>query len=80
MTREEAYKQLNEVFHDVFDDEDITVTDSTTSADVEDWDSLEYINLIVAVEKNFGIKFGMGEVNKFQNVGEMMDSILSKVA
>ena len=57
MSREEIYEQLNEVFQDVFDDEDIIVNDETTAEDIEDWDSLEHINLIVAVEKKFSIKF-----------------------
>jgi acyl carrier protein len=79
MTREEVYVRLNEVFQDVFDDEEITVTDATTADDIEDWDSLEHINLVVAVETEFGIKFNMGEVNKFKNVGEMVDIILTRV-
>lgn len=79
MSREKVYEQLNEVFRDVFDDEDITVNDATTAEDIEDWDSLEHINLIVAVEKNFNIKFSMGEVNKFKNVGEMVDAIIAKI-
>jgi acyl carrier protein len=79
MTREEVYERLNEVFQDVFDDEDITVNDATTADDIEDWDSLEHINLVVAVETEFGIKFNMGEVNKFKNVGEMVDIILTRV-
>ena len=79
MSREEIYEQLNEVFSDVFDDEDITVNDATTADDIEDWDSLEHINLIVAVEKKFNVKVNMGEVNKFKNVGEMVDAILAKM-
>ena len=79
MTREEAYVKLNEVFRDVFDDETIEVNDETTAKDIEDWDSLEHINLVVAVEKCFGIKFNMGEVAKLKNVGEMTDLILSKI-
>ena len=79
MSREELYERLNEVFQDVFDDEDITVNDATTANDIEDWDSLEHINLVVAVEKKFGIKFNMGEVNNFKNVGEMVDIILSRI-
>ena len=79
MTREEVYVKLNEVFRDVFDDETIEVNDETTSKDIEDWDSLEHINLVVAVEKSFGVKFNMGEVAKLKNVGEMADLILSKV-
>ncbi len=79
MTREEVYEGVNEVFRRIFDDESITVEDGTTSADIEDWDSLEHINLVVAIEKKFGIKFNMGEVNGFKNVGEMVDTIVSKL-
>ena len=80
MSNEELYSKLNEVFREVFDDESITVTNETTADDIEDWDSHEYINLIVAIEKKFGIKFNMGEVNSFKNVGEMAGSIVSKLA
>lgn len=79
MTREEVYEKLNEVFQDEFDDEELTVNDETTADDIEDWDSLEHINLVVAVEKKFGIKFNIGEVNAMQNVGEMVDYILAKM-
>ena len=79
MSREEIFERLNEVFRDVFDDEDICVNDNTTADDIEDWDSLEHINLVVAVEKAFEIKFNMGEVNSFKNVGEMVDIIISRV-
>ena len=78
MSREEVYERLNVVFQDVFDDGSILVNDSTTANDIEDWDSLEHINLIVAVEEEFGIKFGMGEVNGMKNVGEMVDIIINK--
>lgn len=79
MTREEIFEGLNEVFQDVFDDEDITVNDATTADDIDDWDSLEHINLIVAVEKKFGMKFTMGEVSGMKNVGEMADLIAQRV-
>ena len=79
MTREEVYNKLNEVFREVFDDDEITVNDTTTADDIEDWDSLEHINLVVAVEKKFSVKFNMGEVNKFKNVGEMVDIILTRI-
>lgn len=78
MSREEIYEQLNEVFRDVFDDEDITVNDATTADDIEDWDSFEHINLIVAVEQEFGIKFTMGETTNMKNVGEMVNIILER--
>jgi acyl carrier protein len=80
MTREEVFAKLNEVFQDVFDDESITVEDKTTTDDIEDWDSLEHINLIVALEKEFGMKFTMGEVTGMKNVGEAADIILSRIA
>lgn len=79
MTRKEAFAKLDEVFQDVFDDESIHVTDNTASSDIEDWDSLEHINLVVAVEKKFGIKFNIGEANAMKNVGEMVDIILDRI-
>ena len=78
MTREEVFERLNKGFQDVFDDEDITVNETTTSADIEDWDSLEHINLVAAVEQEFGMKFTMGQVVTMKNVGEMVDIILQK--
>lgn len=79
MTREGVFEKLNQVFRDVFDDEEIQVNDSTTADDIEDWDSLEHINLIVSVEKKFGMKFNMGEVTTMKNVGEMADIILKRI-
>ena len=77
MSKEEIYEGLNEVFRDVFDDDSITVNENTTSNDIEDWDRLEHINLIVAVEKKFGMKFSMGQVTTMKNVGEMVEIIMS---
>ncbi len=79
MTRQEVFEKLDEVFQDVFDDEEIHVGETTTADDIEDWDSLEHINLIVAVEHAFQIKFSMGQVTKMKNVGEMADIILEKL-
>ncbi len=80
MTEEEAYKRLNEVFRDVFDDEAIAITGKTTAEDIEDWDSLTHINLIVAIEKEFNIKFSMGETQKMKNIGEMVNIILKRTS
>lgn len=79
MTREEVFEKLNEVFQDVFDDESITVTETTTADDIEEWDSLEHINLLAAVEQEFGMKFNMGQVVSMKNVGEMADIIMSQI-
>ena len=79
MTREAVFETLNEVFRDVFDDESISVTENTTSNDIEDWDSLEHINLLAAVEQEFGVKFNMGQVVSMKNVGVMADIIISQL-
>ena len=68
---EEIYERLNEVFRDVFDDDSIEVNEDTTANDIEDWDSLNHITLIDAVESEFGVRFTMGEVSCMKNVGEM---------
>ena len=80
MEREEIFERLNNVFRDVFDDDSIVVTETTTAKDIEDWDSLEHINLVVAVEQEFGIKFNMGEVTTMKNVGDMVDIIISRIS
>lgn len=79
MSREEILERLNIVFCDVFDDETIEIKEETTANDIEDWDSLEHINLIVAVEKEFGFKFNMNEVTSMKNVGEMISIIQERV-
>ena len=79
MTREELFEQLNEVFQDVFDDDSITVDETTTANDIDEWDSLEHINLINAVEQKFGIKFDMGQIVTMKNVGEMANIIESQL-
>ena len=76
MTRDEAYERLTKVFRDVFDDESIVLNDSTTANDIDDWDSFEHVNLVVAVEDEFKFKIPMGKVVTMKNVGEMIDLIL----
>ena len=66
------YEQLTQVFHDVFGDESIKVTPGMTADDVEGWDSLSNIRLIVTVERTFKVKFTMSEVGKLKNVGELV--------
>ena len=79
MTRDEVFEEINLIFRDVFDDDSLVIVDSTNSEDIEDWDSLEHINLVVAMEKRFDMKFNIREVGKLQNVGEMVDLIMSKM-
>lgn len=79
MKQTEIYIKLNSIFRDLFDDDSITINKNTTANDIEDWDSLEHINLIVAVEQEFGIKFAMADVISMKNVGDMVKIIESKL-
>lgn len=79
MSREEVFEKLNVIFRNNFDNESITLTDDTSSADIEGWDSLEQVNLVVTIQDEFKIKFNIEEVNAMKNVGEMVDFILKKL-
>ena len=79
MTREEVMAAVTEIFRDVFDDDELIITDATNSDDIDDWDSLEHITLIISMEKEFNMKFDIKEVNKLENVGQMIDMICSKL-
>lgn len=79
MSREQIFVKLNEIFRDVFDDEEITVTETTSAADIEGWDSLANINIIVSVENEFDIKFALTEITGMKNVGEMADLIEERI-
>ncbi|MCI5816891.1 acyl carrier protein [Ruminococcus sp.] len=76
---DEIYKKLTKVFREVFDDDSIVLTPETTADDIEDWDSIEHINLIAAVEDAFGMRFQMREVSGMKNVGEMVQIIKSRI-
>ena len=79
MTRAELLEKTAEVIRNNFDDDELEITDATTASDVEDWDSLEQINILVALEKTFATKFAVSEVEGLQNVGEMVDLIEKKL-
>ncbi|MEI6305549.1 MAG: acyl carrier protein [Deltaproteobacteria bacterium] len=71
---------LNGVFVEVFGDNSLVITRKTTANDVEDWDSLTHMNLVMILEKKFKIKFALGELQTLQNVGDMLDLINAKVS
>ena len=72
-------KRLEVIFRDIFDDENIVLTNETTANDIEDWDSLAQINLIVAIRREFKINFDLEEVSKYKNVGEIVKAIENKL-
>ena len=72
-------KDLQEIFRDVFDDESLMISEETTADDIEDWDSFAQMNLIVAMEKQFGMKFNIKEINSLKNVGEMIGLIKTRI-
>lgn len=75
MTHEEIMGKFTEIFRDLFEDDTIVLTDHTTANDIEDWDSLAHLQLIAEIESQFAIKFTLGEVNSFANVGELVDCV-----
>lgn len=79
MERAEIFSQIQTIFEDILDDEVITLGETTTADDVEGWDSLTHIQLVVAVEKHFKVKFKSKEILSWKNVGEMVDCIASKL-
>lgn len=78
MDRETILAKVQEIFRDILDEEEIELKDNTTANDVDDWDSLTHIQLVVAIEKAFKIKFTSKEILSWKNVGEMIDSIQGK--
>lgn len=78
MEKNEALEKVTAIFKDVLDNEDIVLQYETTANDVEDWDSLNHIQLVVATEKAFKIRFTSQEIQSWNNVGEMLDCILKK--
>lgn len=78
MNRQEILKQVEVIFRDIFDDSQLNIVESTNAEDIEDWDSLNHINLVVAIEKHFDIKFALGELQTLKDVGAMIDLMLKE--
>ena len=79
MDRKELLIRINEVFIDVLDDDQLQIVESTAAEDVDEWDSLNHIHLVVAIEKSLKLRFTASEIQSWRNVGEMMNDILKKL-
>lgn len=78
MERKEILSKVESIFQDVLDNEDIVLTEEMSASDIEEYDSLSHIQLVVAIEKAFAIKFSSKEITSWNKIGEMIDSIASK--
>ena len=78
MEEPEIYSRLTEIFENVFDEDDLVITPQTSAADVDGWDSLTHIRLILTVEKAFKVKFSTSEIGKLQNVGDLVALIKAR--
>lgn len=79
MTREEIFIIVQNIFRDIFDIDDLVINNKTNSDEIEDWDSLNHINLVSAIEKEFKIKFALGELASLKDVGAMVDLMIEKL-
>lgn len=75
----EIIEELQEIFREIFDEDELVISRDTTAEDIEDWDSLTHMQLIVEIEKKYGIKFTTAEIKKTANVGEFIDIIKEKL-
>ena len=74
-----VFEKVEKIFQQVFDDENLKIKREFSSKDIEDWDSLAQINLIVAMEKEFNLKFNISEISSLENIGDMIDLIERKI-
>jgi acyl carrier protein len=80
MGQDEIYQKLTAIMRDVFDDDTLVATPEMTAHDVKEWDSVNHVTLVVAVEEAFGIKFKSAELERMKNVGQMVEQIEKKIA
>ena len=77
--KESIFKTVQDIFRDVFDDEELVISNTTSPEEIEEWDSLNHINLVLSIEKALNIRFMTGEIQSLKNVGEMVDLLAEKI-
>ena len=78
MERKDIYERIENIFREILDDEDIVLSDTTVADDIDGWDSLTHVQLVVAIEKELGVRFTSREILSWKNVGQMVDTIQNK--
>ena len=78
MTRDEVFSEVQDIFRDIFDIDDLVISNATNKDEIEDWDSLNNINLVSAIEQEFKIQFAIGELRTLKDVGAMVDLMMTK--
>ena len=79
MNRKDIFNKIQGVFIDVFDDENLEINNSTNSEHIEEWDSLNHIQLVLSIEKTLTVRFKTGEIQSLKDVGEMIDMLEEKI-
>jgi len=79
MDRDEVFKIVQNIFRDIFDIEDLIINNQTNADEIEDWDSLNHILLVSSIEKEFKIKFALGELVEIKDVGSMINMMIEKI-
>jgi acyl carrier protein len=79
MNKESIFRTVQDIFRDVFDDEELVISSSTCSEEIEEWDSMNHITLVLSIEKTLNIRFMTGEIQSLKNVGEMVDLLAEKI-
>ncbi len=79
MDRDNIKNDLTDIFRDIFDDDTLEINDHTSAKDIEDWDSLAQMSLVIAIEKHFKVHFQVDEIQALKNVGEMINLIAEQV-
>ena len=79
MERKDIFEKLTVIFRDVMDNDDIVLEESTSAEDIEEWDSLAHVQLIEKIEAVFGVRFSAKEMTSWDELGELVDSILAKL-
>ena len=80
MNSDSLLKEINAIFIDIMDNDKIVLTSDSTANEIEEWDSLTHIQVIVAIEKHFKIKFSSTEIRDFKNVGQLCESVRQKLS